>query len=839
MTTIDDIPFLYLVLWEKTNRSSHPELSYLRTLSRKLGGSYSGLWRNVLQVIPANQSLKKLQNALSACASTILLDYAEDSQTKVLPASAASYPGFYERVKAFITEYRKELEQYRGNLTDDKFEVQRNMATVLKEMYEYSHAHANPLDRGKIAGSFGISRQRVDQYIDIISANCHDCLSGKKVGRVVADPMLVSEYAALESKAGMMISTETFQTSAGLGRLDGKTLEFLVETLGMRVMDQKTGVRIPIIATERIFQDYKKLIGEVVDYFRKEVFGIRVDFELKDMLSRIGDAGLRDAIRSLILNSEEFIQYYDGADAAVALRWDHLLTAPARVCWILYENKAIDYRSAIYRDDLVKLYNAEAKRFGEKKIIAPKLPNRGGIDSSGCWKLMCLGKTGFWKIRQSQTEEYSLDDIIRDYLRGRGAAASYDDFFNYAKSLGLDRLYPNNRSLYTRYVAAGGINSRTVTRSSRTVVRLTRADRQARYDFILRALKAHGSTISLPDLHAVFCKTYPGTSSATLSSWVRDLEKQKKLNVLHGTGRRPTYVSDRSVPVTLPSTPMDGILETAEEIVWNSPGHQIRTRDLFPQLVALLPPSVTSGKQAISRALTNDSRFVSTGPKGHSTVSLSKAAQVKMAMKFPAPAPAASTSPAKLVLDETAVKKCLLAEFSKELAGYGVDAQAAVDNLMTILGQGGPIPDDFSYYDALTYLPLHYQGTLEADRERTLKNNSLELVELFLKNFYKTKLHGDIEADIKNDWPTIKVVGLSTIMSYLYQNYKYLPYRLVGKVQYFTTEEKAVLSMVDWVKDARNQQAVHRGQLADNSKYNKEKSIHDSFFVMLYVASRL
>lgn len=836
MSSIDDIPFLYLVLWEKTNRSSHPELSYLRTLSRKLGGSYSGLWQNVLQEIPANQSLKKLQNALSACASTILRDYAEDSQTKVLPASAASYPGFYERIKAFITEYRKELEQYRGNLTDDKFEVQRNMATVLKEMYEYSHVHANPLDRGKLAGSFGISRQRVDQYIDIISANCHDCLSGKKVGRVVADSMLVSEYAALESKAGKMISTETFQTSAGLNRYDGKTLEFLVETLGMRVMDQKTGVRIPIIATKGILRDYTGQIGEVLNFFRKEVFGIRVDFELKDMLSRIGDDGLRDAIQSLVLNSKEFIQYYDGADAAVALRWDHLLTAPARVCWILYERKAIDYKTALYRDDLVKFYNAEAKRFGEKKITTAKLPNRGAIDSSGCWKLMCLGKTGFWKIRQSPTEEYSLDDIIMDYLRGRGAAASYDDFLNYAKSLGLDRFYPNDRSLYTRYVAAGGINPRPP-RPPRSVVRLSESDRQDRYDFILRTLKAHGSTISLPDLHAVFCKTYPGTSSATLSSWVRDLEKKKKLNVLHGTGRRPTYVSDRSVPVTLPSTPMDVILDIAEEIVWNSPGHQIRTRDLFPQLVTLLPPSFTSGKQAISRALTNDSRFVSTGPKGHSTVSLSKAAQMEMARKFPAPA--ASTSPAKLVLDEPAVKKCLLAEFSNELAACGVDAQAAVDNLMTILGQGGPIPDNFSYYDALTYLPLHYQATLEADRERTLKNDSLELVELFLKNFYQMKLHGDVAADIKRDWPTVKVVGLSTIMSYLYQNYKYLPYRLSGKVQYFTPEEKTVLSMVDWVKDARNQQAVHRGQLADNSKYNKEKSIHDSFFVMLYVASRL
>ena len=837
MSSINDIPFQYLVLWAKKNKDSHPELSYLRTLSKKLGVSYPGLWGDVLLVQPSNQSLKKLQKGLNACEDAVLRDYAEDSQTKVLPVNAGSFPGFYDRVKAFITEYREELEQYRGSLTDDRFEVQRNIAIVLKEMYEYSPLHSNPLDRGKIAVRLGISRQRVDQYIDIISANCYDILSGKQVGRVVADPLLVSEFTALGKKAGTMISTETFQTSAGLNRHDGKTLDFLVNTLGMRVMDQKTGVRIPIIAQRGLLRDYSKQIGDVIDFFRKEVFGIRVDFELKDMLSRVGDKELRDAIRSLVLNSAEFIQYFDGPDAAVALRWDHLLTAPARVCWILYEKKAIDYKTAIYRDELVKLYNVEAKRYGENKITPEKLPNRGSIDSSGCWKLMCLGKTCFWKIRQSQTEEYSLDDIIRAYLHSKGARASYDDFLNYAKSLGLDRLYPNERSLYTRYIGAGGINSSKVTRSTKKVVRITKMDRQIRCDFILSSLKTLGATCSLQDLYTMFCKAFPGTLYATFSSWVRDLERQKKLNTLHGTGRRPTYVSDRSVPITIPSTPIDGILDVAEEIVWNSPGHQILTRDLFQQLVPLLPPAMTSKKQAISKALTNDPRFISTGPKGHSTVSLSKAAQVKMAKKYP-PQPA-SASPAKLVLDEAEVKKCLLAEFSKELAGCGVDAEVAVDNLMSILGQDGPIPVNFSYYDALTYLPLHYQSTLEADRERTLKNDSLEMVELFLKNFYQMKLHKDIVADIKRDWPTVKVVGLSTIMSYMYQNYKYLPYRLSGKVQYFTPEEKIVLSMVEWVKDARNQQAVHRGQLADNSKYNKEKSIHDSFFVMLYVASQL
>lgn len=833
---INDIPFTYLVLWEKTNRSTHPELSYLRTLSRKLGDSYPGLWSDALQLIPTNQSLKKLQNGLNACKDAMMRDYAEDSQTKVLPANAGSYPGFYERVKAFISEYREELELYRGNLTDDKFEVQKNIATVLKEMYEYSHSHSNPLDRGKIAARFDISRQRVDQYIDIISANSHDILSGKQVGRVVADPLLVSEFTALEKKAGKMISTETFQTIAGLNRNDGKTLEFMVNALGMRVMDQKTGVRIPIIATKGIFRDYAKQIGDVIDYFRKEVFGIRVDFELKDMLSRIGNTELRDAIQSLIMNSEEFIQYPDGLDSAVALRWDHLLTAPARVCWILYEKKAIDYRTAIFRDDLVKFYNAEAKRYGEKKITPAKLPNKGTIDSSGCWKLMCLGRTGYWKIRQSQTEVFNLDDIIRDYLRINATGASYDDFFKYAKSLGIDRLYPNERSLYTRYVAAGGINPSTVTRTLGTVVRLTKADRQMRCDFILNSLKTLGATCSLPELHTLFCKSFPGTSYATLSSWVRELEKQKKLNVLRGTGRRPTYVSDCSVPITIPRTAIDDALDSAEVIIWNSPSHQIMTRDLFPQLLGLLPPTINSKIQVLSKALTKDPRFVSTGPKGHSTVSLSRTEQIKMAKQFPAPS--SSVSHAKLILDESEVKKCLLAEFSNELAGFGVDAHAAIDNLMSILGQGGPIPDNFSFHDALTYIPLHYQGTLEADRERNLKNDSLELVELFLKNFYLMKFHRDIVAVIKKEWPNTSGVGLSTIMSYLYQNYNYLPYKLSRKVQYFTPEEKTVLSMVEWVKNARNQQAVHRGQLSDNSKYNKEKSIHDSFFVMLYVASQ-
>lgn len=565
------------------------------------------------------------------------------------------------------------------------------------------------------------------------------------------------------------------------------------------------------------------------------MFGIRVDYELKDALKDIKDSELRESIRSLVLNSDEFVKYQDGNDDAVALRWDLLLYKSSRLCWILFEKKAFDYATAIHESELIKSYNDLAKRFGEKdRMTKQKLPSAN--NSPECWKLMTLGKTRYWKIRLSQSEEYDLDAIIRDYIKANGAD-SYDGFISYMKSSGQYRFFTSENSLRTRFTRNGGVVKRKVKSNTKTV-RLNPPQRQDMKDFIVDFLTKKNVTLARKDVSKALSLQFPGTSVGTADMLTEEMIKEKKINsAIKG---KVKYISALSVPITFPRTPADDVLEKALEVIWASPNHEIPSRDLTPHLKPLLPSSVNSQDTYISKVLHGDSRIVYTGPQGHATVGLSKAAQAQMAQRKPlapsSPAAAVNTAAApaaQLTLDINELKESLKKEFSLELQGYGIDGAKAVDKLITVIGMGKAITDTFSFYDLLTYVPEHYKGVLSSDRERTLKKESLSLVERFLKNYCELKYGLDIVAEIQAQW-NLKSVGLRTIINYLEQTYGILPY----KSTFFTQDERKVAAMVREVVDARNWQVGHQGQYMDGSKYNHEKLIHDSFFVMLYVASK-
>ena len=803
-------------------------MTYLRTLNAQPYAESYGKWGDVLPTLPSNRHLKKLLEGLERNSKNIILDYENDSAVITLPENSSEYNSFYERVKAFISEYAQELERPSFNISEAKAKNNEKRAFIIREKFVYTPTRSTSMDRGVLASALNITRQRLDQLYDEIAEGFRRCLSGEKVGRVIADPVLISEWDALKQKAGTMISKESFQRYAGVDFRDEKTLEFLAAILDMRVMNNRYQP-IPIIATNGLLSDYSKQIGDIISFFRKEVFGVRIAIELSAELNKIEDADLRNAILTFITNSDEFIKYKDGVDDTVALRWDYLLTVPARLCWILYEKKAIDYQTAIHASELVKLYNEYARYYGQDKISNKNLPANAQIRSAGCWKLMSLGKTGYWKIRQNEREDYNLDKIIRNYLRANDSTASFDGFLDYMETSGQRRFYPSALSLRARYTSNGGKIERKVA-DRKFVKRLSKQELSSRYDFILYYLNSIGVTCTLVDLYQEIEKKYPGTSPATLRVWVKDLCETKKINATLGTGRR-IYISAPTVPAQLPRTEKDDLADMALVFVWESPDHEISSRKLYPQLMAYLPGTVSS--QKISKTLRKDGRFVFKGPRGHSTIGLSKIALAEMSRKSSVGTvqkiDAGSNN--ALSLDIEKLKACLLEEFSKDLSEFGIDAQKAIDNLLHIYGMGKPITDKFSFFDILTYLPLHYKGTLDNDRERMLMKDCLALVELFLKEFYELKHHADIITEIRDNWQ-LKNIGFRTIVSYLEQTYGYIPYK------YYTQEERNVKDMVNSVINARNWQYAHQDKERDLSKYNQEKTIHDSFMVMLYVASK-
>ena len=451
--TLNDIPLDYLVGWAKAHKATHSDLSYLRTLAGKLDPLAGKTWGDILPNLPSSKHLSTLCGALDRYRDDIVHDYKEKNARVILPRNASQYAGFYERVRAFISEYRKEMEHSLSNPKATHTESLRNRIHTFRETFEYSPLHCDPTGRGVIAEQIGTTRQRVDQYIEELAADCRSCLSGTRVLRVVADPVLVTEFEAFREKVGKMVSVDAFTNASGIDIRDGRTREFLVSLLDMRETEN-AGVVIPVITTKGMLGNYIKQIGKIIGYFRKEVIGIRTEIELKGLLNKVTDTELRDALFSLILNSEEFVKYDDSGDVAVTLRWDHLLTIPARICWILYEEKAFDYKSAIHETDLVKKYNVCAKRFGAEKITPKQLPAKS--QAGDCWKIMTCGKTKYWKIRSSKNENYDFNAFIRRYLRQKGASATFDDFLAVIKSDGQYRFYKNEKSIRSRYISNGG-----------------------------------------------------------------------------------------------------------------------------------------------------------------------------------------------------------------------------------------------------------------------------------------------------------------------------------------------------------------------------------------------
>ena len=623
MITLNDIPFDYLVGWAKANKSSHPELSYLGTLNNKGIFPAGTIWRDAEIGLPLNTSSSKLKTALLLCEDAITRDYADDNKTVVLPANASQYSSFYDMVRAFIHEYRLEME-YVLSIPSTKYKDSLvKKINAFRETYEFSPRHQDPTGRNVIADQNRTTRQRVDQYLSELTKDCKDCLSGEKVGRVVADPVFLSSFAVFRGRVGKMVSIDTFVQSAEADSLDGRTLEFLASVLDM-TLSKNSYASIPVI-TSGLLGDFGDTIGGVFSYFRKEVIGIRTNIELKGLLNNIPDSALREALYSLILNSDEFIKYDDNGEAAVTLRWDYLQTVPARVCWILYEDEAFDYKTAIHETELVKKYNARAKLYGVKRITVNQLPSAS--QSGDCWKPMSLGKTGFWKIRSSKKEGYDFDSFIRNYLRKNGSSASFDDFLRIIADDGQYRLYNNNeRSVRARYIKNGGVIAHLQKTQVRTIKqRLTTAERRKMKDEIVSILDSLGKAVTTNEVYNIFLPGHPATLFATFSSWVRELIDDGEVNaIVSPGGRTPTYLSSASVPTVKPRSLADEIVDKTLEIINGSTSSSVMIGELYSKLKAIVPDSCRNKTQVIRRALHNDSRIRFEGPVKSTVVKLAK-----------------------------------------------------------------------------------------------------------------------------------------------------------------------------------------------------------------------
>lgn len=200
---------------------------------------------------------------------------------------------------------------------------------------------------------------------------------------------MISHFENLAKRVGNTVSVDSFKRKTGAE--DQRSLTFLSDALGMTLSTGVSGKKIPCVSKYPV-KLIDKNIGTLVEYFRKNVIHIRYEADFKPFLKSTfsSEPQLVSAFDSLVNHSDEFIWNVEEGEKVVALRWDLLEYMPPRICWLLYENGAVDFRTSLSGSDLVKFYNIKARRFGDPTVTEDQLHSTHFVRD--CWRIMPVGK---------------------------------------------------------------------------------------------------------------------------------------------------------------------------------------------------------------------------------------------------------------------------------------------------------------------------------------------------------------------------------------------------------------------------------------------------------------
>ena len=589
------IPFSFLVSWAKSHVSEDSSLKYVFTLEQKQS------FQTVEEILSNTDSGKKISD-LRACLASRIHDIGAAYQSSTQPTVLGKNPesdAFVDRLKAFI----------RGFLEIKLKSAPPVSQVVFRESFVPQPFHTGLPDDEKLASQFGVTGQTIrnkrKQYVD----ECRDLLlDGKIVDSYSADPSLVSDVKAFKDSFGGGISYETARRLTGIS--DDRTFYFLLRLFDLTSVT-RDDVKIPAVLPNKQVNPYSVKIGRVIEFFRKETICIRFEEDVVPALKKITkDEGLFEIFKSVILRSDEFVHYQVQGQDYIALRWDLLHFLPQRVCWIVFQEKAFDLKSAVSSDRIVTLYNSReyAGKYKESRIDRDQIR---AAQLNACWRLMNIGHQEYWMIRDSRNDEFNLGAFIRGIYK---PGMTYKQFIQAAIDTGLIPIYseltiaPYYEQLSSSTVRTGG---RGATIDWDTYM--------AQAESLLKAQnKPMKSTDLARDLYDNNQLTSPFRAFAT--SCLAHLKSSPKFITENcASPRDGVWVA---LPgMTFPKSYRDEIRERAVDYLLKSPNYTMKRSDLYARVESMVPSD--RNKAAALQSIFDDiDTFIKNGSGRNTTITL-------------------------------------------------------------------------------------------------------------------------------------------------------------------------------------------------------------------------
>lgn len=571
------IPFSFLVSWANDHVSEDSSLKYVRTLKKKQ------FFKTVEEILSSTDSGKKISD-LRACLSSRIDEirdaFQNGSVAPVITPSAVTVLGdtpdsdaFADRLMAFIKDY----------LLVKLKSFSPMIQTVFRESFVPQPFHTSVPNDDNLSSQFGVSSQTIRNTRNNCIKECQCLLlDGIVLGSYSTDPSLVSDVNAIKDSFGGGISYETACRITGIN--DDRTFYFLLRLFNLDLAARE-GVRIPAVLQNNLVSPYSKLIGRVIGFFREETICIRFEEDVIPALKKITkDANLLESFKSIILHSDEFVHYQVNGQDYIALRWDLLQFLPQRVCWIVFQEKAFDLKTAVSSDRIVTLYNSGDYRgkFKESRIERDQIR---ASQLSTCWRLMNIGKQEYWMIRNSKDDEFDIESFVKK-LQTPGM--TYAQYIQAAKDSGLMPIYPET-TVANFYI--GGSNIRcmydwpTMLTEAEAMIKAQNAP-----------LKSASIIVELYHKHQLF-----SSFKSVSASFLRMIRSDSGRFVTQSCDSARDGVWIALPGMTFPKSYRDQIREKAIDYLLKAPNYTMLRSDLYARVESLVPPDrvKTSSLQSI------------------------------------------------------------------------------------------------------------------------------------------------------------------------------------------------------------------------------------------------
>lgn len=493
------------------------------------------------------KNLKDLKRGLESHTDLIYDIFHSDGFDMETGLKTVTLPINYDAGRPFIDNARafiKDLHDTVVSEGDNSSISKISFAYTIKEIYVYNPNHPECASYADIARKFNCTSFNINYKLLTMRKHLRSLFKGETVE--IEDVCFRADprmISDLERFADMVGNTISVESfKRKSGASDGRTLSFLTDILGMNTTAGVSGKKIPCVSKHP-----QKLIDT--------------------------------SIGTLL----EFI--------------------PARICRILFDNNCIDYRSAISDSELTKLYNIRARQFGVSLISERNLS--ASLCSKACWRIMTVGKTGFWRLRQYKDETFNLDIYTSEFIN-TVSSTDLEAFLRKAEEDGISRMYERS-GLRTAFSRNGGkANTR---RQARTNIRRwTAKDISDILDFAEEILSENGWSMANSDLVKELQKLYPELNYATCSQY---LTRSDRFDIMQRSGNLSSIITVKGHRHIVPESFRDTIRKCAVQDIALSKDNAIGRGDLYDKYIGHVPAD-QNANAALSKIFGDADTFVKT-----------------------------------------------------------------------------------------------------------------------------------------------------------------------------------------------------------------------------------